>query len=160
MKFPHLQKHCTHFWWRGFKQRWKPSSCSDLGALILRDLDGSEKNKNRGKETERRTKRKRKTNKDWQKRWMIIQFKCLVPFKTKERLQPQNWERLELRYWDKHRLPYVTDVNRKFPTTETLIFIRSNAKTCSRIPEKIAKKTLRWLLTAIIWTIWMMSKTT
>ena len=56
-------------------------------------------------------------------------------FEAKQRLQPRDWERVELRYWGKHRLPYISDVNRKLPKTETLALIRSNAKTCSRISQ-------------------------
>ena len=54
-------------------------------------------------------------------------------FETKQRFQSQDWERIELRYWGKHRLPYVSDVNRKLPNTETLALIWLNVKTCSRI---------------------------
>ena len=56
-------------------------------------------------------------------------------FEAKQRLQPQDWERVELRYWGKHRLPYISDVNRKLSNTETLALIRSNFETCSRIPQ-------------------------
>ena len=53
----------------------------------------------------------------------------------KQRLQPQDWERIKLKYWGKHRLPYISDVNRKLSNTETLALIRSNFETCSRIPQ-------------------------
>ena len=70
-----------------------------------------------------------------EKTQMILQFKCLVSFEEKQWLQPQDWERVELRYWGKHRLPYISDVNRKLSNTETLSLIRANVETCSRMPQ-------------------------
>ena len=64
---------------------------------------------------------------------MILQFKCLVLLKQNRGYK--DWERVELRYWGKHRLPYISDVNRKLSNTETLALIRSNFETCSRIPQ-------------------------
>ena len=55
-------------------------------------------------------------------------------FEAKQRLQPQDWERVELRYRGKHQLPYISDVNRKLSNTETLTLIRSNVETYSRMP--------------------------
>lgn len=47
-----------------------------------REFDGSAKNKNRETKTERRAKKKTKTMvMNWQKKEMILQFKCLVILK-------------------------------------------------------------------------------
>ena len=56
-------------------------------------------------------------------------------FEAKQRLQPQDWERIELRYWGKHRLPYISDFDSKVSNTETLALIRSNIETCSKTPQ-------------------------
>ena len=55
-------------------------------------------------------------------------------FEAKQRLQLQDWERVELRYRGKHQLPYIRHVNRKLLNTETLAIIRSNVETFSRMP--------------------------
>ena len=43
---------------------------------------------------------------------------------AKQWLQTKDWERVELRYWGKHPIPHVSDVNRKLLNTETLALTR------------------------------------
>ena len=66
---------------------------------------------------------------------MITLIQMFSSFKAKQKLQPQDWERVELGYCGKHRLPYISDINRKLSNTETLAVIRLNTETCSRIPQ-------------------------
>ena len=59
----------------------------------------------------------------------------ISPFEGKQRLQPEEWERVELRYQSKYGLPCMSDVSRKLSITEALALIRLNVEACYKIPQ-------------------------
>ena len=78
---------------------------------------------------------KQKQNRSKNKRQNDTQNQTFSSFNAKQRLQPQDWERTELKHWGKCRLPYMSNVNKNFSNTETLTLVRLNVETCSRISQ-------------------------
>ena len=93
-----------------------------------------QKIKNRDTESERGTKRKDKNDSDkLTEQANDTPIQITSSFEAKQRLQPQDWERVEIRYWGKHQIPYISDVNRKSSNTETLALMLQyyvNRKKC------------------------------
>ena len=84
-----------------------PSICSNFRSISQkeeqRDFDDSAKNKNRETETERGVKRKDKNDSDeLTEETNDTPIQMFSSFEAKQRLQSQDWERAELRYWGKH----------------------------------------------------------
>ena len=118
-----------------------PSICSNFRSISQkeeqRDFDDSAKNKNREIETERGVKRKDKIDSDeLTEETNGTPIQMFSYFEAKQRLQPQDWERFELKYWGKHRLPYISDVNRK-AFGPYWVKLRDLLKNTSRLPTKL-----------------------
>ena len=111
-----------------------PSICSTFSSISQkeeqRDFDDSTKNKNQ----ETMNTINKNDSDELTEETNDTPIEVFSSFEAKQRLQPEDWKRVELRYWGKQRLPQISDVNRKLSSTKTLALITSNFETCSRIP--------------------------
>ena len=55
---------------------------------------------------------------------------------------PPDWNKCELNFWGKHRLPFIDSIKRKMTNTEMLALIKSNVSTCSRVPQACRRNTV------------------
>ena len=61
---------------------------------------------------------------------------------AKQWLQTKDWERVELRYWGKHPIPHVSDVNRKLLNTETLTLTRIKLLNLLKNTSRLARSSI------------------